>query len=134
MKIIVADTYEELSGQAADDIIKWMQPLKDPLVCTASGDTPAGLYKKITEKIDKKELDISGWSFLGLDEWAGMNETDEEAAGFTWTINSFILCRLLLTGSAFSMEGQKTWIKNAKTLKDLFISREELTWPYLVSV
>jgi glucosamine-6-phosphate isomerase len=77
MEIIVADTYDSLSAQAADDLIQLMQSRKDPLLCTASGDTPAGLYKKIVEKVNQKEVDISAWSFVGLDEWAGMNGNDE---------------------------------------------------------
>jgi glucosamine-6-phosphate deaminase len=77
MKIIVADTYKALSKQAADDVIQLMQTLKQPLLCTASGDTPAGLYKELVKKVNQKELDISDWAFVGLDEWAGMNGNDE---------------------------------------------------------
>ena len=77
MKIFVADTYDTLSKQAADDLIQLMQSRKDSLLCTASGDTPAGLYKKLIEKVNQKDLNISGWSFVGLDEWGGMNGNDE---------------------------------------------------------
>jgi hypothetical protein len=37
MNIFVANTYKELSKQAADDMIQLMQSLKQPLLCTASG-------------------------------------------------------------------------------------------------
>jgi len=79
MKIFVADTYEELSRQAAEDAITLMRSIKQPLVCPASGDTPAGLYKYFTTK---KELAVSHWSFVGLDEWVGMDGNDEGSCLF----------------------------------------------------
>ncbi len=77
MKIIVVDTYEAMSKTVADDIIQLIQPAKQPLICTASGDSPAGLYKELVEKVNTKNLDISDWYFVSLDEWGGMNGNDE---------------------------------------------------------
>lgn len=77
MEIFVSDSYESLSKKAAADISKLVQPLTNPLVCTASGDTPAGLYKELVSMIHKNELNISSWRFVGLDEWVGMNGSDE---------------------------------------------------------
>jgi glucosamine-6-phosphate isomerase len=82
MKIFVAATYEELSKQAADDAITLLRSIKQPLICPASGDTPAGLYKYITTKGSKDKLDISGWLFVGLDEWSGMDGNDEGSCRF----------------------------------------------------
>src|SRR3982751_6191886 len=77
MKLFVADDYANMSKQAADDVIAMMAVRKDPLICTASGDSPAGLYKELTERTGSNELDTSGWFFVGLDEWIPMNENDE---------------------------------------------------------
>jgi galactosamine-6-phosphate isomerase len=77
MKIFVNYKYEALSNQAADDVIKIMQACEQPLMCTASGDSPSGLYKEILDRVNKKQLDISSWLFVGLDEWVGMNGDDE---------------------------------------------------------
>ena len=77
MKIFVDDTYEMMSKKAADEIIEIMQSRKKPLICTASGDSPAGLYRELVERAGKKQLDASDWFFIGLDEWVGMNENDE---------------------------------------------------------
>jgi glucosamine-6-phosphate isomerase len=82
MNIFVANTYKDLSKQASDDMIQLMQSLEQPLLCTASGDTPAGLYKEVVDRVHKNELDISGWSFAGLDEWVGMNGDDEGSCRF----------------------------------------------------
>ena len=82
MEIFISDTYQALSSQAAVNVIQLMQSRNNPLLCAASGDTPAGLYKEIVDKVNKTELDISNWSFVGLDEWVGMNETDEGSCRF----------------------------------------------------
>lgn len=82
MEIFVADTYEEMSKQAADAGIKLMDSIKNPLLCPASGDSPSGLYKELVEKFNKKKVNVSDWYFVGLDEWAGMNGNDEGSCRF----------------------------------------------------
>jgi len=77
MKIFIADNYEKMSKQAATDVIDMMQSRKDPLICTASGDSPAGLYKEIAGRVSGNQLNPSNWFFVGLDEWIPMNGNDE---------------------------------------------------------
>ncbi len=77
MNIYKADSYEELSRIAADDLIMALSAVTSPLVCTASGDSPAGLYRELARRVNQHELDVSGWKFVGLDEWCGMNGEDE---------------------------------------------------------
>jgi glucosamine-6-phosphate isomerase len=82
MKIFTGDNYEMMSKQAADDIITLTQSLKNPVLCAASGDTPAGLYKELVNEIHQKKIDVSGWSFISLDEWIGLNGDDEGSCRF----------------------------------------------------
>jgi len=77
MKVFIDDSYDTSSMHAADDLIESVKLVSNPVVCTASGDSTAGLYKQIVEKVQKKQLDVSDWFFLGLDEWVGMNGSDE---------------------------------------------------------
>ncbi|HEY4109591.1 glucosamine-6-phosphate deaminase [Puia sp.] len=77
MEVIVCSSYADLSLRASEDLIRCMASRKDPLLCAASGDSPSGLYKDLVAKVGQKQLDISGWAFLGLDEWVGMNGSDE---------------------------------------------------------
>ena len=77
MKVFVDDSYESSSIHAANDLIERVKLVSSPVICTASGDSPAGLYKQIVEEVRKKQLDVSNWFFLGLDEWVGMNGSDE---------------------------------------------------------
>ncbi len=77
MNILVFDSYAALSKKAADEIIQRLQSVKDPVFCVASGESPKGLYKELAERHDQGGLDISGWYFLGLDEWMGLDKNDE---------------------------------------------------------
>lgn len=82
MKIIVADTYEVLSTQVADDVIPLMGSRSQPVICTASGDSPAGLYREVVRRTKSNQLNVSDWLFVGLDEWVGMNAHDEGSCRF----------------------------------------------------
>ncbi|WP_018612637.1 glucosamine-6-phosphate deaminase [Segetibacter koreensis] len=82
MELFVADTYEAMSKQAAEDVLQLMQPAEKALICPASGDSPAGLYKELVQLVKTKQVNISDWSFVGLDEWAGMNGVDEGSCRF----------------------------------------------------
>lgn len=77
MKLFIDDDYNASSKHAADELIESVRSLKNPLICTASGDSPAGLYKNIADRVQKRQLDVSNWLFVGLDEWVGMNGRDE---------------------------------------------------------
>ena len=77
MKIFVSETYELMSKQAADEVARIMRLRKYPLICPASGDSPASLYKELVERAGNKQLSTSDWFFVGLDEWVGLNANDE---------------------------------------------------------
>src|SRR5690606_7056685 len=82
MKIFVSENYEAMSGRAARHLVEYVKEIEHPLICMASGDSPAGLYKAMIEMVQQKQLDLSGWYFVGLDEWAGMNGDDEGSCRF----------------------------------------------------
>ncbi len=82
MKLIIGNSYEQMSAQAANDLLEILQPVKNPLLCTASGDSPKGMYKELIRQVKEKGVDISGWDFLSLDEWAGMNGNDDGSCRF----------------------------------------------------
>ena len=77
MKIAIYPTYAELSVAAAADFISHMQESPTPLCCIASGDSPVGLYNELARQFRESKLDISNWRFAGLDEWLGMDGSDE---------------------------------------------------------
>ncbi len=82
MQINIAADYETLSKNAAADLISLVAHKDNPLVCIASGDSPAGLYRELVKKVNQHELDVRTWNFLGLDEWVGLNGIDEGSCRF----------------------------------------------------
>ena len=75
MDLFVEEDYAGLSEKAAQHLLKLARNKKEPLVCVASGDSPAGLYKEIITQQNPPET--NSWNFVGLDEWQGMNAADE---------------------------------------------------------
>jgi glucosamine-6-phosphate isomerase len=82
MKLFITDSYTELSQQAAEDVVQLTATKEAPVVCTASGDTPAGLYQALFDKVKNKETSVADWYFLSLDEWVGMNGNDQGSCRF----------------------------------------------------
>ena len=82
MQIIIGNSYEAMSKQAFEEVKRIMQDRSNPLICTASGDSPAGLYKELVSSVNSKEIHIADWHFVSLDEWAGMNGDDEGSCRF----------------------------------------------------
>jgi glucosamine-6-phosphate isomerase len=77
MKIIIKNTYEDMSKQVAHDLIETMQLFDEPLLCPASGNTPVGLFKELVNLYQQKKFDPSNWLFVALDEWVGMDGSKE---------------------------------------------------------
>lgn len=77
MKVFVADSPESMAGRVADRLKSCFSSTPRPLFCPASGDTPAALYAELLRRAVDHELDMRDWSFVGLDEWVGMNGDDE---------------------------------------------------------
>jgi galactosamine-6-phosphate isomerase len=77
MQVFIESDYQSMSAKAADVVMQFIAPLKNPLISPATGDSPKGLYKEMIGRIKQKDIDTSGWYFVGLDEWLGMNELDE---------------------------------------------------------
>jgi galactosamine-6-phosphate isomerase len=82
MKIIISNNYEIMSQKAYEDIVTIMQAASKPLICVASGDSPSGIYKNIVKGVGSNKINIDSWSFLGLDEWVGLNGNDEGSCRF----------------------------------------------------
>jgi 6-phosphogluconolactonase/glucosamine-6-phosphate isomerase/deaminase len=82
MRIIIEKDYRSMSAKAADEVMEILKPIAEPLLCPATGDSPKGLYKEMVDRIIKSKTDVSGWHFIGLDEWVGMNGSDEGSCRF----------------------------------------------------
>ncbi len=77
MEIQISDDYESMSKKCVNDLLNYISNKSKPVICAASGDTPKGMYKQLVTAIQEKNIDVSHWYFVGLDEWCGMNGNDE---------------------------------------------------------
>ena len=77
MRVIIEDTYDAMSARAAADLLLLLQTINKPLICVASGVSTAGLYKGLVHLVKEAAINTSAWYFVSLDEWMGMNGTDE---------------------------------------------------------
>lgn len=82
MRITVSESYAAQSKQVAGDLISLLREVQAPLLCTASGDSTAGLYAELVRRVQLEGLNVHNWHFLGLDEWTGMNGQDEGSCRF----------------------------------------------------
>ena len=82
MKIFISDSYESMCQKVLKDILKITNFIKKPVLCTASGDTPAGLYKQLVSSVNEKNIDVSNWLYVSLDEWIDMNGMNEGSCRF----------------------------------------------------
>jgi len=77
MEIIKVEDYEELSERASEIIINSVREKPDLLLCTATGESPKGTYRKVSEKRDT--FSSERLRILKLDEWGGIPMNDPES-------------------------------------------------------
>jgi glucosamine-6-phosphate isomerase len=77
MHLQVFSDYEAMSKHTAEVIIEIVNQKPDAYVCVASGDTPLGTCKALVQAHTEGRVDFSKATFVGLDEWVGMDQNDE---------------------------------------------------------
>lgn len=82
VELFVFETYQKMSEKAADAVIKLIRQKANAVISPASGNSPEGLYKNFVEKVKQENIDVSDLFFVGLDEWMGMNGSDEGSCRF----------------------------------------------------
>lgn len=76
MKIQVFKDYSELSKSVSVLITDYIELKKNSLICLASGHTPIGVFQELEKEVKEGKLDLSGCTFLSLDEWLGIDPKD----------------------------------------------------------
>ncbi|WP_423147941.1 glucosamine-6-phosphate deaminase [Rubrolithibacter danxiaensis] len=77
MKILTFANYEKMSVAAADFVVSYIQQKSDALLCFPSGDSPTGILSVLIRYAEEGKVNFDKCSFVGLDEWVGMDETNE---------------------------------------------------------
>jgi len=120
MKIIIENTYEDMSRQVAHDLIETMQLFDEPLLCPASGSTPVGLYKELVNLYQQQKFDPSNWLFVALDEWVGMDGNKEGSCRQSLDEQLFKPLKIKVERICFFDGKAADWIKNVSALKNSF--------------
>ncbi len=76
MKIQVLKDYPALCKATAQLLVDYIKSNKNPLICLASGHTPIGVFQELETEVKDNKLDLSGCTFLSLDEWIGIEPND----------------------------------------------------------
>ncbi len=79
MQIIKAKDYSEMSRRAAQIISAQILMKPDCVLGLATGSTPVGAYKQLTEWYSQGELDFSAVTTINLDEYKGLSRDNDQS-------------------------------------------------------
>lgn len=89
MQVSYCKDYNELSQQASDMIIAQVKEKPASVLCLAAGDTPKLTYTEVVKKATAQQIDFSGVTFIGLDEWVGVPPENEGSCHYFLFHNLF---------------------------------------------
>ena len=89
MKLIVADTYEEMSRLAADEIAAVIEAKPDCVLGLATGTTPIGLYADLVKRYEAGDLSFAKCQSFNLDEYCGLEGTHPQSYRYFMQQNLF---------------------------------------------
>jgi glucosamine-6-phosphate isomerase len=76
MNLKIFSTYEDLSAATAQLIVDQIRIKPHSLLCFPSGDSPTGTLALLVKYAAEGRVDLSKCTFVGLDEWVGMDRND----------------------------------------------------------
>ena len=89
MKFITVNTYDKLSRQAANIISAQVILKPDSVLGLATGSSPLGTYKQLIEWYGKGDIDFSKVTSVNLDEYVGLDGTNEQSYRYFMNKNFF---------------------------------------------
>lgn len=89
MKIIEAKDYKELSRKVANIISAQVILKPNCVLGLATGSTPIGTYKQLIEWYEKGDIDFSNVTSVNLDEYYGLETTNEQSYRYFMNHNLF---------------------------------------------
>ncbi len=73
MDIHYCADYESMSQMAFDSLLTHLKTNPRPLICTATGYSPTGLYEKLADSYQSDPKVFKEMKIIKLDEWGGTN-------------------------------------------------------------
>lgn len=82
MKIIVADSYEEMSAIGAEVILQTVREKPDCTLGLATGTTPLGMYRLLIEAFRSGRTSFRRVKTVNLDEYVGLRADNENSYAY----------------------------------------------------
>jgi glucosamine-6-phosphate deaminase len=89
MKIMIQDNFDDLSKAVADYIIQYVKQKSNAVLCFPSGESPTGVLRNLVQAVQAGQVDVSQCTFIGLDEWVGLDESNEGSCRYYLQQNLF---------------------------------------------
>ena len=89
MKVIVCETYAEMSRYAADIMSEIITARPDCVLGLATGSTPVGMYDELVARYEKGELDFSRVRSVNLDEYYPISPDNAQSYRYFMNKNLF---------------------------------------------
>ena len=89
MNFIKVENYEDLSRKAADIIASVIIEKPDCVLGLATGSSPLGTYANLVEDYKEGKLDFSKVSSVNLDEYVGLDGTNDQSYRYFMNTNLF---------------------------------------------
>lgn len=82
MKLIEAASYEKMSEKAAELVIEQIKRKPNTVLGLATGGTPVGMYKCLTEDYQNKHTSYEQVNTVNLDEYVGLSKEDPNSYAY----------------------------------------------------
>jgi glucosamine-6-phosphate deaminase len=89
MEVIVKDTYEEMSREAAQIVAQTIRAKPNLVLGLATGDTILGLYNELIRLHQEEGLDFAKVTTFNLDEYLGLPPNHEQSYAYFMQHNLF---------------------------------------------
>lgn len=89
MKIIIVDSYEEMSLEAASIVKRQLNIKPDCVLGCATGHTPLGMYKELIKAYRRGEVDFRHATFFNLDEYCNLEPGNKQSYHYYMKHNFF---------------------------------------------
>ena len=79
MKILVCKNYDEMSKEAAKQLVSHIVINPNTVLGLATGSTPVGLYKELVRRYEENEVSFKDVTTFNLDEYIGISNDNEQS-------------------------------------------------------
>ncbi len=110
MEVIITSNYDKICEEAAHIIQQEWQKKNNLVLGLATGETPLGVYKKLTGMNQRNEIDFSSIAAFSLDEYLGLEEDHPQSFAYYMHENFFKHINIK-TKNIFRLEGRPSDIE-----------------------